>query len=482
LKSTAKIDEQQPQTEDGSTPVKHFALAQELFQIYRGLFLEGAIKTPIRFSKNLLIDSGLEPVWSEQRFLDLVGDMILRYFDALGPVYGKAGQVALSRLSGEWKKRAEQLRLSRLYGDWPHIPFQQIETILDEEVPEWHQSLVVEPYPIGVASMAQVHRATDEQGRRWVIKIIKPQAKRRLNETLDAMEQMLGVAKPLEVTSSGKRALRETRELIVALRQETELDREKLNIDRMREKLAQRKQQVLRLPETLDPFCTKNVLTVEMFDGTALSDVISGQANIPRDLRKKLAKKVLQEMLVQVFELGLFHGDPHAGNLILLKDGTVGVFDWGLTGELVDSDRRHISSLLKAVMGGNMEKLIDALEEMALESEVDVDRSEIEAEIRGLSQYVNDCRAEGKKPTLQELLERSLKSAETLQIPVPDGLLMMAKSLLTIEGLARGIDPEVAMGRIATPVLFKAAKPGFRDLVSFSKRLPKMAGQLVKGA
>ncbi len=51
---------------------------------------------------------------------------------------------------------------------------------------------------------------------------------------------------------------------------------------------------------------------------------------------------------------------------------------------------------------------------------------------------------------------------------------MMAKSLLTIEGLARGIDPEVAMARVATPVLFRAAKPGIRDLMAFSKRLPKL--------
>jgi predicted unusual protein kinase regulating ubiquinone biosynthesis (AarF/ABC1/UbiB family) len=87
---------------------------------------------------------------------------------------------------------------------------------------------------------------------------------------------------------------------------------------------------------------------------------------------------------------------------------------------------------------------------------------------------------QGRKPTLQELLEACLKSAESLNIPVPDGLLMMAKSLLTIEGLARGIDPEIAMARIATPVLFKAAKPGFKDIIAMSKRLPKLAEQFKK--
>ncbi|MFW7377799.1 MAG: ABC1 kinase family protein [Oligoflexus sp.] len=468
--------------ERSSPLAQHFAIGREFLKIYKSIVLESSIATPLRLSKALLTDSGLDPLWSQRRLLELVGDVILNCFNSLGPVYGKAGQVALSRLSGDWKKTAEQLRLNRLYSDWPAMDFELVEQILDEEVPDWHQDFVIEPHPIGVASMAQVHVAVDDEGRKWVMKVMKPHAKKRLHETLDAIEQMIRLARPLELTAAGRRGVRELRDLVQALRLETDLKLEKTNIDRMRSKLNQKKQQVLHLPQTLDGYCTTNVLTVEMFDGISLADVVAGEVVIPKTLRKKLARRVLQELLIQVFEIGLFHGDPHAGNLILLADGTVGLFDWGLTGELVDSDRRHISALLKAVMAANMERLIDTLEEMALEHDVEVDRDEIEQEIRRMADHIKLGKEEGRKPSLQELLEMCLKSAESLQIPVPEGLLLMAKSLLTIEGLARGIDPEVAMGRIATPVLLRAAKPGLKDLMAFSKRLPKMASQILKRA
>jgi len=84
---------------------------------------------------------------------------------------------------------------------------------------------------------------------------------------------------------------------------------------------------------------------------------------LSKTVRQKLARAMLSELLVQVFELGLFHADPHAGNLILLEDGSVGLYDWGLAGELLDSDRRHIAALLKAVIALDLEQLIDALVE-----------------------------------------------------------------------------------------------------------------------
>ena len=456
-----------------SPAVNYFAIVREIFAIYKSLLVEGS-RIPWQLSKALIVDSSLDPIWAEKRFLEIVGDLIVDLFNDLGPVYGKAAQVTLSRIGGDARKTVNKLQLDRLYGQWPAMPWADVERILDQEIPDWHQEFVVDPYPIGVASMAQVHVATDESGKRWVIKMIKPHAEQRLHQTLDAIEQMIRVLKPFLITSSAKRAFRELSELVKAMRVETDLLQEMHNIDRMRERLAKRKQQVLILPETLAEYCTKSVLTVELFEGTPLSELVNGTAVLSKDMRKKLAKKVLNELLVQVFEIGLFHGDPHAGNLILLDDGTVGVFDWGLTGELLEADRKHISSLLKALMAGNLEKLVECLAAMAEEHQVEVDHAAIEAEIDSIREMVNSKHEAKEKQNLQELLEACLTSAERLSIPVPDGLLMMAKSLLTIEGLARGIDPEIAMARVATPVLFRAAKPGFRDIVAFSKRIPKL--------
>ncbi len=373
----------------------YFAIARELFAIYKSLVIEGS-RVPWQLSRALLVGSSLDPLWAEKRFLEIVGDLIVDLFNDLGPVYGKAAQVALSRMGGDAKKTAHKLQLDRLYGQWPALPWPEVERILDQQIPEWHQDFVIDPYPIGVASMAQVHVATDESGKRWVIKVIKPHAEQRLHQTLDAIEQMIRLLKPFLITSSARRAFRELSDLVKAMRVETDLLKEMHNIDRMREKLAKRKQQVLILPATLPEYCTKSILTVELFEGTPLSELVNGTASLSVEMRRKLAKKVLNELLVQVFEIGLFHGDPHAGNLILLDDGTLGLFDWGLTGELLENDRKHISGLLKALMSGNLDKLVDCLQGMAEEHQVEVDRAAVEAEIQSIREMIKSKQAARK--------------------------------------------------------------------------------------
>lgn len=460
--------------------IQGLSIARELVAVYTGLIKQGTIGTSIKISKYFLLEPGLESVWASDRLGALFGDIVLSCFNELGPVYGKAAQIALSRADGEIARACERIQLDRIYRDWPPLEFSSIEQILDTEIPTWRETLNVERHPIGVASMAQVHSAQDRDGKSWVIKVIKPHADIRLHETLDAIEQIMRIAKPLGYNASGRRILKEVGALVNSMRSETDLLLEKQNIDRMREKLKAKKNQALRLPETKTDLCSKHVLVIEKFQGISLSDVVSGREKLSSEQRKKLAKRVLHELIVQVFEIGLFHGDPHAGNLILLSDGTVGLFDWGLAGELNEGDRRHISAILRSLMTFNMEKLVDSLEGIAREGACEVSRESIEFEIKNVADFVKLKKEQGEKPSLHELMEVCFNSAESLEIPVPDGLLMMAKSLITVEGLAKGIDPNISLGRIATPVLFKAARPELKDIIDLSKKIPKLAQRFLR--
>ena len=460
------------------TPIpQYFALANEFIQIGRSLVAKGGLGASKKLSKFLLVDSALESPFSEKRLLELVGDIILDLFVDLGPVYGKAAQVAMTRMGLENLRYAEKLQLDRLYSDWPAMPFDEVSDILDDEIPDWHQDFLVEPHPIGVASMAQVHTAIDEDGMEWAIKVVKPQARKRLHETLDALQQIVSLVKPLEVTPQGRRIAKEIRGLIAALRNETNLLKEKENLQKMTGKLAKRKNQVVRLPKIKEEFCTESVLTIEKFTGVSLADIVSQRLSLSPVQRKSLAKKVLKDLLIQVFELGLFHGDPHGGNLILLDDGSVGIFDWGLTGDLSESDRHFVSQILKALVSFDRERLVSALFAISLDHGQEIRREDINDEI---DLIVADLGIGGEKPKKVEmalLFEKVLASADKLGIPIPEGLLLMIKSLLTIEGLARGIDPGVSLGKIAMPLLWRAAKPQWSDVVEISKNLPRIAGQ-----
>lgn len=470
----ARASEGSRETEYPGKPGDYLALAREMIFIHRQLLRSGAFVLPFGIIRAWWKETGLEPVFSEQRLLDLVGDIVLNCLNQLGPVYGKLGQIALSRLDEDQQNWAQKLHLDRLYGAWPPIPFGEVEAILDAEIPDWNHEFVVEPYPLGVASMAQVHAARDEAGREWVIKVIKPDARRRLDETLRALRQILALTRPLKLTVVGRRTMRELEELIQSLSREVELDLEKRNIDRMRQTLEQKKQKVLRLPLTHDAYCTANVLVIERFRGIPLVEVVERRVELDEEQRKKLAKKILQELMIQVFEIGIFHGDPHAGNLMLLADGTVGLFDWGLTGELRDCDRQNISGILKALLLGDMEKLIDVLIRMGEQDGRQLERDAVAYEIRKVGQLLKNHQQAGTQPSLEELLEASLGGSQRLGIELPDGLLLMAKSLLTIEGLARGIDPEVSFARAVGPVLLKAARPSVGEILTMGKRLPHL--------
>ena len=454
------------------------AVPREALRVAQAWVRHGVFGLPTRLTMGFFKDPALDGVLSESRFFDAFGENALRMFDDLGPIYGKAGQMLLSRLSPPMQAIAETLRLTRLYKDWPPLDLEEVEAILDREIPAWRTELRLEGRPLGVASIAQVHAAQGLDGREWVVKVIKPKAKTRMTESVDALEQLIGAFEPLAVTLTTKRLMREMRELCTGFRRELSLGRERETIERVKEKVRNKRQKLLVIPEVHPTLSSDSVLTLERFRGTSMAAIVAGKLELPASVRQKLAKTVLQEMLVQVFELGLFHADPHAGNLILMDDGSVGLFDWGLSGELLETDRRHIASILKAVISLDLEQLIDALIVMGEEEGHQLTRPAVKKELSAVINLIKKGRADPtKKPSLQQLFEACLRGASRLGIHVPEGLMMMAKSLITIEGLAKGIDPSVSMARVATPVLWRAARPGLKDLVNMSKRLPQLAKQ-----
>lgn len=458
------------------------ATAREIGQLGAAVVRYGFIGMPLAFGKSVLNAPALDGMFSEARFFEVLGRQIVILFDHLGPIYGKAGQVFLSRLSPEMHDVAESLRLTRLYKDWPPLPFEQVAFILDREIPSWRKELRVEAFPLGVASLGQVHAATDREGRSWVIKVIKPEAKRRLLETVAAMEELISWFEPVAVTLVARRFCREVRELCEGFRRELSLKRERETIEKVREKLRSRRQKVLIIPEVHPVFATDDVLVIERFHGVSMSSIVRGKEELPATVRQKLAKSMLHELLVQVFELGLFHADPHAGNLMLLENGAVGLYDWGLAGELLESDRRHIAAILRSVLLLDLEQLIDALIEMAAENGREISRDAVRKELKTMIAMVKRAKEHPeKKPSMQAMFEAALKAADRLGIQVPQGLLMMAKSLITIEGLAKGIDPKVSLGRVAAPVLLKAARPGLKDLMAIGMKIPSITKQFFSG-
>jgi ubiquinone biosynthesis protein len=420
--------------------------------------------------------------WGDGKVYAIVGDALLGVIDAWGPLYGKAMQIILSRMPKEVVPHVERLGLDRVYGDWPPVDWQKAQSILDVEVPRWRDELKVESRPLGVASMSQVHGAVDMQGNQWVIKFLKPASMARLTESITAIETAVLVAEPFAMTRMSRRFIADVRELCESLRLEMNLEHERATMLRVQELIASKRQRSLRVP-ALHPFLgSRSVIVMERLHGLKISDIVSGKVSIDDRKRKSIARNLLSELLVQIFEWGLFHADPHAGNLMLLEDGTVGLYDWGLAGELLDSDRKFIAGILKSVMAMDIERLIDVLGEMGRSANGrHISREKIRAELHKLINLVTVAKSsKGEMPALNVLIEAALEAADKLGIPMPTGLILMGKSLVTIEGLARGVDANVPFARVAGPVLFRAADPGLGDVVALAKQLPGLLRTYLK--
>ncbi len=457
------------------------AIPREMWRLGTGWVTFASIGIPWRLARAVVHDSSLVP-WGDGKVFAIVGDALLSVIDAWGPLYGKAMQVWLSRLNKDAQPVIDALNLDRVYGDWPPMHWMEVQGILDREIPNWRDELIVDSRPIGVASMSQVHGATDFSGDKWVVKLLKPSARSRMTESIAALETAISIAEPLAVTRVSRRFLADVRDLCDGLRREMDLEHERKTMLRVQEFILSKRQKSLRVPMIHPRLGSRQVIVMERLDGIKLSDIVSGKVEVPEQKRKNLAKRLLSELLVQIFEWGLFHADPHAGNLMLLEDGTVGLYDWGLAGELLDSDRKFIAGILKAIMALDIEKLIDVLADMGQQAQGKIpEREKIRAELHKLVKIVDDAKASGgEMPSLNSLVDAALEGADRMGIPIPSGLLMMAKSLLTVEGLARGIDADVPLARVAGPVLFRAADPGFSDFVALAKQLPNILGRYMR--
>lgn len=472
-----------------------------------------ALRSPLSAFRSLLQDPSFDSIDSQRRLGDILGELLMEGLDELGPVYGKALQTLSTRLDSDWRQWAETFGLERVYSDWPAMDFKTVQRQLDSELPTWREHVRVDVIPLGVASMAQVHRVEHlVTGQAWAMKILKPHAVERLAQTTEAIDALIDVGRKVSFSTSQQRLLRGLEELVAALREELSLDKERLSLEAAAARLA-KKTNFVKIPKVWPEMCTRRVLTMELFSGTSLADVVAGRSSLTTKQKRSLARKMLGELLVQVFELGLFHADPHAGNMILLDDGSVGLFDWGLVGELTERDRRHVSALIKGVLAKDTEKVVQVLYEMALDAGKQPDKERIRSELddvvdevkkRAKPQDVSephvvsksqDARklqtdagakmkakqaraATGKgaeaKTSLPTLFAPCLEAMEKLDIPIPAGMLLMIKSLLTIEGLAKGVDPDVSMARVAAPVLLRVAKPNWSEWYAVAKSLPSM--------
>ncbi len=277
-----------------------------------------------------------------------VGRRLRRAFEALGSTYVKFGQLVGSSPGAFGPEVADEFRSCLDTG--PPVPFSAVRAAIETTTGQALGDVFahVEEHPIAAASIAVVHRARLRDGRDVAVKVLRPGIAEQVTIDLDVMEplfrrlalQGVGVAGPL---------FRFLRGFRTQIAEELDLRNEARTMTHFAALFAEAGLSQIVVPRPASGLSGRDVLVMDFLDGVAIDD-LDAIARLGHD-PGPLVRDLLRSWFLTGLRDGMFHGDIHAGNLLLLRDGRVGMLDWGIVGRLDTSTHRLFRRFVEAVLG-----------------------------------------------------------------------------------------------------------------------------------
>ncbi len=270
-------------------------------------------------------------------------------FEELGATFMKFGQLVGSAPGVFGEEVADEFR-SCLDTGAP-VPFEVVRELVELELgrPLDDVFAMFEQEPIGRASIAVVHRAALHDGRLVAVKVLRPTIERRVAVDLDLLQPMLEIIARQTGDAAAGNLLQMFDGFREQIGEELDLRNEARAMAHYRELLEIVDLPNVTVPEPFPELSGRTVLTMEFLDGVPIDDLeaIAAFGVDPRPI----VHEVVKGFLLTAIRWGTFHGDVHAGNLLMLRDGRIGVIDWGIVGRLTGDAHQFFRRMIEAALG-----------------------------------------------------------------------------------------------------------------------------------
>ena len=356
---------------------------------------------------------------------------MLRNCLKLGPTFIKMGQMISTRHDALPRQYTDTL--SELQDEVPPADWSEVEGVIREDV-GMDVFSEFDTEPISGASLGQVYTAVVD-GERVAVKVRRPGVEELVNTDLAVMKMILPYV--LYFAKPGHRYTLENlaSQFDRAIREEMDYLHEQRAMDEIRRNLSDRDDVVV--PRVINDLSGERVITMEYIDGVKITDVsrLRKMGVDPTDLTRRL-----QEIYVRmILDDGLFHADPHPGNISIKKDGTIVMYDFGRVGRLDKEMRRYLFDFYVAVSREDYDNMINSFIDMGA-LEPDVDRRIM----RKMFQLtVEDMKGKDiRDKRIEELIEEIQSEMYEFPVRVPRQLAMLFRTTSLLGGLCYRLDED----------------------------------------
>jgi ubiquinone biosynthesis protein len=354
--------------------------------------------------------------------------------EELGPTFVKLAQVLSNRPDMLPAPLIEEFE--KLQDNVAPFAFAKVKEIIERETGKKLEDVfeVFSEKPLASASIGQVHKARMKDGKEVVVKIQRPEVREQVESDLailvdavnraDRYLQKQGITNAPDLVRSFERSMHK----------ELDYRNEARNLDRFRTLYKDYKN--FYIPRAFREYSSENVLIMEFVSGCKISDVAQMRAwgLDPR----KVAENGMDIYLTQIFEFGIFHADPHPGNVLVRRDGVICLLDFGMVGTMMKKDKFAFAGIFIGMAEGNAHKMATSMKALAIDDRVE-DMRQFEYD---LNEIIEDFTAlDVDESSIADVVERLQKVMYDYQIRVPGGIFLVFRAFAILEGIGKTIHP-----------------------------------------